>query len=884
MSPWGWRKQRGADDRSTKADDAKSIGLEVLYEPSVVRLNVIFVSGQGSIGIRPWAHENGIAWPVDLLPKDLPDVRTLLWNHSTTLDSPSSILNCARGLLSDIRAFIADAETQSIAFVALSGGGNIVKEALSIAVGDPYEHIALNTIGILFLGTPHHCPKHLRNFEKIARLYRICGIHLAPMFLLNPEYLDDQNQRFVADLGPYKLRTYSFYESQGISFPTMKKRPIVDDVAATSGYPAEEVMPLEASHRLLGRYPGRNDANYIRVLYCLKLLARIPLSRSFPHVEPSNTNTSNEVNREVGSQLRENENASLMAGSIPDGSYDIELNPNTDQIEVKTTASGSELNPNTSQIAISRTFNGPSSTNPANEKGDPINKAHRQLHGLRGAIYDSDNSNKHDLPGNGRNAQLSSASDQEISASTRPTSLSSENIRSSPENQLPPTSESKDLSLEPRLPRSLTSPSVPAMSDTTSTSNTPASSDYLVKGSQAIIRAASKATGMTVAERTAIANACLAGTGLVIAAANPLIAGKSLSVAKESLEQAKISARAATQSAMAGSRSAHYAKRISRSQRNSTKDESSDDSKDSSDSSDSSRGFGHTTTRRQKGRTYPKKHSVYQTDIQRLNDLPKPPEEIYERVQPQTSRSTPDVERVADQDRPVQAIAYDRFGNALNVDVDEASEYHHQNAAMEEHSNKRDFQAGQSHGIVDNDIMLPFTTSAGLDETHRTAKIDPQEPMTEEPIAQAPNEDEKQPRVDRFVPTQNANVGATITTEQREVTDDPTATKLNSENPVIPVRSLGSTENSRPESELKERLAQTSVSNPLDSPGSDTESRAVERDAVSNTGGVGRSSVRQGFDDIPGTDVGDEGFEMDVIRGAEQSFSRPDALVSDSKS
>ena len=293
MAPRGRRKQLGADDSSTKANEVKCNGLEVLYEPehtgwsSEEIVNVIFVSGLNSVGIKPWSHDSGIAWPVDLLPKDLPNVRILLWSHSTTRNFTSRILDYARGLLSDIRAFRRDdANLQLIAFVAQSGGGNIVKDALSIAIGRPYEQIARQTIGILFLGTPHRCTEHLRNVERIARLYRACGFHSTPMFrgLLNPNYLDDRNKRFAATLIPYLagLKIYSFYENQGTSFPLIKRRPIVDEVAATIGHPDEEVMPLEATHKLMGTYTGRNDANYTRVLYCLKSLARIALSRSFP--------------------------------------------------------------------------------------------------------------------------------------------------------------------------------------------------------------------------------------------------------------------------------------------------------------------------------------------------------------------------------------------------------------------------------------------------------------------------------------------------------------------------------------------------------------------------------------------------------------------------
>ncbi|KAL8783726.1 MAG: hypothetical protein Q9195_009299 [Heterodermia aff. obscurata] len=927
MAPWGRRKQRGADDLSIKADKVKNVGLEVLYEPSnahvipgAIQLDIIFVSGLGSGGINPWTHDSGIVWPVNLLPKDLPDARVLLWSHSTTLDSYSRILDCARGLLSDIRAFLHETVAPPKVFVARSGGGNIVKEALSIAVGGPYRSIVRNTIGIIFLGTPHHCPENLRTSARIVRFYRSCGVHFSPLFhkLLNPEYLDDQNQKFVERLGPCALRIYSFYENQGTALPLITKRPIVDDVAATSGYPDEEVMPLEAAHRGLSRYTGQEDANYTRVLFCLRLLAQIAVDRSSPHVELADTNISNRLDREDNPQLPEREDGSATAVVTPNGSHDITFNPNMDQFKDRSATSGQGVHFHASDHGTIEIHTDQSSRVSPNRINDSISQTHGQLQGLRGTLQASDD--MHDLPNTGESAHLSSASNGEIVASTRPTSLSSEDVKPQSENPLPPTSQSRSISSEPRLPQNLNLPPDPAISDSISVSNNPASSDYLVNGSQAVFRAVSEAKGLTVAEKTAIANACFAGTGLIVTALNPLIASKSLSVARENLNQAKISAEAATRSASAGTRSARYAKKISRSQRHVTKDDSSDDSEDSFESSDSSKGFKRPITRRHKGRAHSKKHSVYRTDIQRLEDLPKPPEDIDDRVQFQTSRSTPRVERVGAQDRPVQAIAYDGFGEASNVDIDETYKCCLQNDADKNHANDCASQPAQSYRNSDNDAMLPFTTSAGGDELHRTTKMDPHEPNTQEPLPQEPlphavfdelhhvakadlqepnttetilrdpvpqasNGDEpQQPRVESFVPSQNVNEGATLTTEQREVTDDIVATKLDPKSLETPAQSSEYTEKSQPTSKPKERAARTSVSSLPDLSKPSEGMKAVERDAVTDTSDIERSSVRRIYDHDLGRDDSDGGIEMDVIHGREQSSSQSGTVVSKSNS
>ncbi|CAF9929131.1 MAG: hypothetical protein HETSPECPRED_007293 [Heterodermia speciosa] len=899
MAPWGRAQQPGADDLSTKAKEVKGVGLEVLYEPNDARvnrtdgdLNIIFVSGLDSTGIKPWTHASGITWPLDLLPRDLTDVRILLWSHSTTIGSTSRILDCARGLLSDIRAFHVfqndfrhKTRTQPIAFVALSSGGNIVKEALSIAIGGPHETTLRNTIGILFLGTPHRCPKQFRSLEKIIRLYRACGFHSAPMFreLLSPEYLENQTQVFVEKLGPYGLSIYSLYENQGTSFPLMKKRLIVDDVAAMIGYPDEEVMPLEAKHRHLGRYRGRSDANYTRVLFCLKSLYISAVTNSSLHPEPADTNVSNGADRDDNPQLPGSENGSSTAVLTPHGSYDTTMNPNMDQFQGRSTAPDQGIHFHASEHGTTQIRTESSSGMSPDNIGDSVNQTQGQLQGLRGAILASDD--MHDLPDDGTNGLLTSAFNGEIAASTRPTSLSSGDVKAHSENPLPPTSQRRRLSSEPRLPQSSYSTPDPAMPDSVSMSNNPAWSDSVMKGSQAVLRAASEAAGMTVAEKTAIANACLAGTGLVVAAANPLIAGMSLSVARENLAQANISARAATRSASAGTRSAHYAKKISRSQRHAAKDDFSDDSKDSSDFSDSSNTVKRPATRKQKGRAYPNKYSIHRTDIQRLEELPKPPEDIHDRVQLPTSRSTPPIERVAAQDRPVQAIAYDRSGEASNVDIDET---HHQNAAKKEDSNELASPPSQPFQNSADEAMPPFPTSVGFDETHHTAKIDPQEPNTQEqtprePIPETSTGDEpQQPRIENLVPSQNLNEGATLASEQQETADDTITTNIDSEIPETLNQSSEYSESSLQTSKRDERLARTFVSSFLESPGSGTDMRAVEHDAITDPLDIEPSSLRRGIDPDLGTDDSDRVFEIDVIRGREQSSSKTGTVVSNS--
>ena len=129
------------------------------------------------------------------------------------------------------------------------------------------------------------------------------------------------------------------------------------------------------------------------------------------------------------------------------------------------------------------------------------------------------------------------------------------------------------------------------------------------------------------------------------------------------------------------------------------------------------------------------------------------------------------------------------------------------------------------------------------------------------------------------MPYQNAKEGTTLTTGQQEATDDTAAAKPD---PDIPAETLETAPKSSPTTNPDEEVPRTSVSSLHDSPGYDSGTKAIERNAVADTSDIDRSRLTRGVDRDMGTDDAEGGFEMDVIRGREPSVSKTGTVVSNS--
>jgi len=169
-----------------------SYGIKVLYNPPSAGLDIVFVHGLTGSAYSTWYHEEGSKhWPRDLLKSDISDARVMTFGYDADIthfwkeavqDGISGYADDLLGKLSRKRRHVvsvwfsillfasfyqlcdySDSEmyqgNRKIVFVAHSLGGLLTQRALTFSRNSRFKHlqrIEAWTVGICFLGTPHH--------------------------------------------------------------------------------------------------------------------------------------------------------------------------------------------------------------------------------------------------------------------------------------------------------------------------------------------------------------------------------------------------------------------------------------------------------------------------------------------------------------------------------------------------------------------------------------------------------------------------------------------------------------------------------------------------------------------------------------------------------
>ena len=242
-----------------------------------------------------------IFWPRDLLPTHFPRARILTWGYDVRIESlvsktsKSSIFQHAQTLLSDLTLLRSSSSDKAkpLVFIAHSLGGIVVKDALSISKMEitHFNEVLPATLGVVFLGTPHHG-------SKTASLGKI-ALELTRLFLQNPntkilraleidsEILERISRSFGQILASGKIKVHSFQEELDT-----KGTMIVGPVSSTIGYLNETRSFLHANHRNMAKFQSGDDVNFLRVISVLRrwideIDQSQPISNDFSRAVPN---------------------------------------------------------------------------------------------------------------------------------------------------------------------------------------------------------------------------------------------------------------------------------------------------------------------------------------------------------------------------------------------------------------------------------------------------------------------------------------------------------------------------------------------------------------------------------------------------------------------
>ncbi|KAI9695703.1 MAG: hypothetical protein M1820_008466 [Bogoriella megaspora] len=144
-----------------------NLGPSVLYAPDDAVLDVVFVHGLAGNAYDTWYDKKSEThWPTDFVKNDLPAARLIAYGYRADVghfwggaaqakltDHASNMNGYLVGLRED-----TDTEERKIIFVVHSLGGLVTERALQLSESNAEKHltqIERNTLGIVFLGTPH---------------------------------------------------------------------------------------------------------------------------------------------------------------------------------------------------------------------------------------------------------------------------------------------------------------------------------------------------------------------------------------------------------------------------------------------------------------------------------------------------------------------------------------------------------------------------------------------------------------------------------------------------------------------------------------------------------------------------------------------------------
>ncbi|KAH7130806.1 Alpha/Beta hydrolase protein [Dendryphion nanum] len=246
-------------------------GIRVIADPPDATIDIVFVHGLTGSREKTWTHSNSVFWPGALLPEDIPRARIMTFGYDADVVRFWSIASSNR--LDDHGKSLAYAVLDQrdddvvgkrpIIFIAHSLGGLVCEEALNLSSKRPaLQSILPNTLGIIFMGTPHG-GSHVANWgttvAKYVNVFR--GTNRDILQNLQPGSSDllrtEQDFQQMLRRDNVKLKIYCFYEALKMSDVVGK---IVEQESAV--LPAYDNCSIHADHRDMTKFTGRADPGY----------------------------------------------------------------------------------------------------------------------------------------------------------------------------------------------------------------------------------------------------------------------------------------------------------------------------------------------------------------------------------------------------------------------------------------------------------------------------------------------------------------------------------------------------------------------------------------------------------------------------------------------
>jgi protein SERAC1 len=265
------------------------------------RLSIVFVHGLTGNREKTWTHRNGIFWPGSLLPEDFPRARIMTFGYDAdivrfwTIASSNRLGDHGKSLVYALLDQREQVGQRPIIFVAHSLGGLVCEDALNLSDRrQSLRSILSNTLGIVFMGTPHG-GSYLASWgsavAKYAKVFR--GTNRDILKTLQPGSSDlqrtEEDFQHMLRRDDVKLRVFCFYEA--VMMNRTVGKIVESESAILAGY---DNCSINADHRNMTKFTGRADAGYGQVRGVLKRWIQECGSRGLNADEPAGASKTDE--------------------------------------------------------------------------------------------------------------------------------------------------------------------------------------------------------------------------------------------------------------------------------------------------------------------------------------------------------------------------------------------------------------------------------------------------------------------------------------------------------------------------------------------------------------------------------------------------------------
>ncbi|KAI1388442.1 uncharacterized protein F4822DRAFT_246736 [Hypoxylon trugodes] len=252
-------------------------GLGELYSPDNAVVDIVFLHGLNGRADRTFFYEKSDTfWPTDLLAKDIDNARIFTYGYdanvahffgpvgqNTLQDHASNLVNRMAN-----KRLQTHSDSRKIIFVAHSLGGLVTKRALALSENSADEHlrqIERDTIGIVFLGTPHRGADMAPFAKAVANILKASGSRTNPK-ILEALKRDSEVLAAVEDAFSNWLRRASgrfqltcFSEEDELPGVGLVVKP---ESAKIAGWPNQSI---KANHMDMAKFPNSEDDGYLAV-------------------------------------------------------------------------------------------------------------------------------------------------------------------------------------------------------------------------------------------------------------------------------------------------------------------------------------------------------------------------------------------------------------------------------------------------------------------------------------------------------------------------------------------------------------------------------------------------------------------------------------------